>query len=160
MIADAIRLTLSNLAADPVYRRPGVALPRRHPDRLAERLLDRLLLLPVGVGSVWGGFFHVAFPQMAAASIGWQDSPFQLEIGVADMAIGVTAIVAFWRSLDFNSAVVWYIVLFNIGVAIGHVRDAMAGNLAANNFGLLLLMTVVEIVLLPWLLISVRRGRR
>ena len=27
-------------------------------------------------------------------------------------------------------------------------------------FGLLLLMTVVEIVLLPWLLISVRRGQR
>ena len=63
------------------------------------------------------------------------------------------AIASFWRSLPFKSAVVAYIAIFYFGVAIGHVRDAAeAGNFAANNFGLLLLMTIAKIILLPVLL--------
>lgn len=118
----------------------------------AARLLDWMLLLPVGIGGVWAGFFHIAFPEIAARSIGWQVSPFQFEIGVADMAIGIAAITAFWRSLPFKAAVVLYIVLFNFGVAVGHLRQAMAGDFAPNNFGLLLVVTVAEMILLPVLL--------
>ena len=119
-----------------------IALLRR-PASFAARLLDWLLLLPVGVGYAWAGFFHVFFPQIAAPgpSAG-SVSPFQFEIGVADLAIGVAAIASFWRSLPFKAAVVLYIVLFNLGVAVGHIRDAMAGNFAANNFGLLLVVTM------------------
>jgi hypothetical protein len=137
-----------------------IAFLRHGPARLSERLLRWLLLLSVGVASVWAGFFHVAFPEVAARSIGWQVSPFQFEIGVADMAIGIAAIVSFWRSLDFKAAVVWNIVAFNFGVAVGHVREALvAGNFAPNNFGVLLLLTVVQMVALPWLLHAVRRAR-
>ena len=75
------------------------------------------------------------------------------------MAIGIVAIVSFWRSLAFKSAVVCYVVLFFIGVAIGHVRHALvAVNFAANNFGLLLVLTVAQIVILPLLLWSAWRA--
>ncbi len=160
MIAAGIRLILCNLPELLFVLAVPLALLRRHQEPFAARLLAWLLLLPVGIGSAWTGLFHVAFPEIAARSIGWQPNPFQFEIGVADLAIGVAAIVSFWRSLDFKAAVVWYIVLFDIGVAIGHVRDALtAGNFSVNNFGLLLLMTVAEIALLPWLLIAARRTR-
>lgn len=159
-MAQIIELLLSNVPAITFAAAILIALLRGRP--FAARLLDWLLLLPIGVGYAWAGFFHVFFPEIAARSIGWAVSPFQFEIGVADLAIGVTAIASFWRSLPFKAAVVIYIVLFNIGVTIGHLREAMAGNFAANNFGLLLVLTIAEIILLPVLLYlaSRRAGSR
>ena len=62
-------------------------------------------------------------------------------------------VASFWRSKGFKSAVVAYIVLFGIGVAIGHLRQAVThGDYATNNFGLLLGLTVVQAMLLPTLL--------
>jgi hypothetical protein len=152
-MADAIRSVLSNLP--PILFVVALVIPTLRRDRrpAARRFLDWQLLLPVGVGSLWAGLFHVFAPQIAAVSIGWAVSPFQFEIGVADIAIGLVAIASFWRSLSFQSAVVAYIVLFFAGVANGHVRQAVeAHDFATNNFGLLLIMTVVTIVLLPLLL--------
>lgn len=157
MIADTIRLVIANLPLVLFVLALLVAAFRRHPAP-AERYLAWLLLLSVGVQGIWAGFFHIFFPGMAAASIGWQDSPFQFEIGVADMAIGITAVVSFWRGPDFRAAVVWYIALFNLGVAIGHIRQVIeTGNMAANNFGILLLITVIQMVLLPVLALAARR---
>ena len=120
---------------------------------LASRLLDWMLFLAVGVSFLWAGLFHVFAPQIAAASMGWHVSPFQFEIGVADVAVGFVGIASFWSGLGFKSAVVTYIVLFDIGVAIGHARQALDhGDYAANNFGLLLGLTVIQAVLLPILL--------
>jgi hypothetical protein len=121
------------------------------------RLL-RWLLLSIGIAYTWAGFFHIFFPHMAASSIGWQVSPFQFEIGVADASIGIVAIVSFWRSLDFKGAVVGYISLFSIGVAIGHFREAIfAGNTSTNNFGLLLIITLIHAALLPVLYVLARK---
>lgn len=152
-MSDVIRLVLSNIPAIMFVAAILLAVLRQDSRPLAVRLLDWMLLLAVGVESFWAGFFHVMFPQTAAASIGWEVSPFQFEIGVADMSIGLVAIAAFWRSLPFKTAVVAYIVLFYIGVAIGHVREAaQAGNFAANNFGLLLVLTIAKVLILPLLL--------
>jgi len=151
-MAQIISLVLSNLPVILFVVAILVALAGQRGQPLAARLLDWMLLLPVGIGGVWAGFFHVTFPEIAARSIGWQVSPFQFEIGVADMAIGTAAIISFWRSLPFKAAVVVYVVLFNLGVTVGHLRQAMAGDFAPNNFGLLLLVTVAEMVILPLLL--------
>ena len=138
-----------------------VAGLRRDGRPAARRLLDWLLLLSVGVETLWAGLFHVFAPQVAAASIGWQVSPFQFEVGVADMSIGLVGILAFWRSLAFKSAVVGYITLFYAGVAIGHVQQAiLAQNFAPNNFGVLLVLTIVKAVILPLLLARAWREER
>ena len=157
-MAQIISDVLSNLPAVCFGLAILLALLRLDGQPIAARLLDWMLLLPVGVGGVWAGFFHLTFPQMVAQSIGWQPSPFQFEIGVADAAIGVAGIASFWRSLPFKAAVVLYIVLFNFGVAVGHVREAMAGDFAPNNFGLLLVMTIAEMIILPILLWRARKG--
>ncbi|MFO1413900.1 MAG: DUF6790 family protein [Burkholderiales bacterium] len=151
-MAALIQGVLSHLATILFVVAIAVAALRHDGRPFAARLLDWLLLLSVGGGGVWAGTFHIFAPQIAAASIGWQVSPFQFEVGVADLASGLVAIAAFWRSLPFKCAVVAYISLFFLGVTVGHVRDAMnAGNFAANNFGLLLLVTVLQMVGLPWL---------
>jgi hypothetical protein len=136
-----------------------VATVVKQPAMFSERLLRWMLLLSVGVEETWAGLFHIFFPQTAASSIGWTVSPFQFEIGVADVAIGLTAIASFWRPPSFRAATISYVTLFYAGVAIGHVREAVAaGNFSENNFGLLLLITVVKVFLLPTLYLVGQRS--
>jgi hypothetical protein len=163
MIAEAIRFALTHvpliafllaLALAALTSRSAAASP-------AEHWLGWLLLLPVGVDALWAGLFHVLWPHTAASFIGWQVSPFQFEIGVADIALGVAGIAAFWRPLDFKAAVVVYAVVFYLGVAYGHVHQIIAaGNVAPGNAGALLVLTFVRPVLLVWLLAAAMRGRR
>jgi hypothetical protein len=150
MLVEAIRFALSHLPAILFVAALAVAVLVKRPARFSTRLLDWMLLLSVGVEESWAGLFHVFFPHIAAASIGWEVSPFQFEIGVADIAIGVTAIRSFWSPLAFKAATIAYITLFYAGVAIGHVREAVtSANFSANNFGLLLLITIIKVFLLP-----------
>lgn len=152
MIKDAITFFLSNLPAFLFVGAIVAALVLKQPAYFPERLLNWLLLLSVGVMNLWAGLFHVFAPEMSAKSIGWADSPFHFEIGVSDIAIGIVAILSFWRSLQFKAAVVGYTTLFFLGVAIGHVRQViLTGDMASNNFGLLLVLTVVLVIMLPTL---------
>jgi hypothetical protein len=158
MIADAIRFVLTHMPVILTLLALLCAMIIRRGPPPAERYLSWLLLLAVGAESVWGGAFHVFFPSTAASFIGWQTSPFQFEVGVADLAISIVAVVSFWRGLDFKAAVVGYIVLFYGGVAIGHVHQMLtAGNTSPGNFGALLVLTLIKLVVLPWLLHAARR---
>jgi len=142
------------------YSWPPSFWPELQRARLIPARLLGWLLLSVGIAYAWAGFFHIVFPHIAASSIGWQVSPFQFEIGVADAFIGIVAIVSFWRSLDFKGPVVGYLSLFSIGVAYGHVHEAIsAGNTSKNNFGLLLIITLVHAVLLPVLYVMARKKK-
>jgi uncharacterized protein DUF6790 len=158
MIANAIAFVLSNLPAIMFVGAFVLTAVTERPAYFPARLL-RWLLLSIGIAYTWAGFFHIVFPHVAASSIGWDVSPFQFEIGVADASIGIIAIISFWRSLDFQAPVVGYMTLFSLGVAFGHFREAFyAGNTSKNNFGLLLVITLIHAVLLP-VLYFMARGR-
>jgi hypothetical protein len=93
------------------------------------------------------------FPEIASAQIGWQQSPFEFEVGVADIALGAVAVLAFWRSLPFQSAVALYAIIFYGGVSVGHFVQAFQNrDYAANNFGLLLALTIARAITLSILL--------
>jgi len=65
--------------------------------------------------------------ETAAAHIGWQVSPFQFEVGMADLAIGITACLSLWRDLEFKTAAVSAASIVLLGDAIGHVRGHAGG---------------------------------
>jgi hypothetical protein len=158
-MTDAIRLVLSHIPIIMFLAAIVVALIVKKPEVFSARLLAWLLLLSVGVEETWAGLFHVFDPHLAASSIGWEVSPFQFEIGVADIAIGVTAMVSFWRNDAFKAATICYVVLFYAGVAIGHVREAvLSHDFSGNNFGTLLLITVIKVFLLPALYLRAQRS--
>ncbi len=157
MIKSIIGFVLSNLPEILFVAAFVLAAVTKSPTYFPARLLG-WLLLSIGIAYTWAGFFHIVFPHIAASSIGWEVSPFQFEIGVADAAIGIVAIVSFWRPLDFKAPVVGYLSLFSIGVAYGHFREAIfAGNTSKDNFGLLLVITLLHAVLLPVLYVLARR---
>jgi hypothetical protein len=144
MVRDLITFVLQNLPAFLLALALILgALPSGR-GSAAERLLRWVLLLPIGVTGLWAGFFHLATPDVAAAMIGWQPSPFQFEVAMADLAIGITAILAVWRGLDFKLAAIVAAGVFLLGDAVGHVRQMIdAGNFAPGNAGVPFVLDIV-----------------
>jgi disulfide bond formation protein DsbB len=144
VVGEAIGFFLRNLPAFLFVAAIAFASLLRERGSAAERFLAWILLLPIGVTGLWAGISHIFFPATAAAHIGWQVSPFQFEVGMADLAIGVTACIAFWRELPFQAAAVCAASVFLLGDAVGHVREMMvAGNFAPGNAGLPFYMDII-----------------
>jgi hypothetical protein len=155
MIAQAIRMILTNLPVILCIAAIAFAAVSRGNRHWSHRYLSWILLLAVGFDGIWAGVFHVFFPEIASAQIGWQPSPFEFEIGVADIALGIVAVISFWCSLSFQSAVAAYAILFYLGVSIGHFVQAFGhGDYAADNFGMLLALTIARAVVLAILLMT------
>jgi hypothetical protein len=161
MTGEAIGFFLRNLPAFLfVAAFVCAGLTRSHRGR-AESLLGWILLLPIGVTGLWAGISHIFFPAIAAAHIGWEVSPFQFEVGMADLAIGVTACLAFWQDLSFKAAAVCAASIFLLGDAIGHIREMMvAGNFAPGNAGLPFYMDILCPTLAIILVIVAKRRER
>jgi 4-amino-4-deoxy-L-arabinose transferase-like glycosyltransferase len=107
--------------------------------RSRERKIETFLLYLFGIGvagSGIGGFFgHVFISDSVAESIGWATgNPFQLEVGFANLAIGILGVVAMGRRDGFREATVIAVTVFGVGATIVHVSDIIdTGNLAPGN---------------------------
>lgn len=158
MLSFTISFVLQNLPAVLFVIALLVAAARHGHGPTAERFLAWILLLPIGVTGLWAGVFHVFLPTTAASLIGWQVSPFQFEVGMADLAIGVTACIAFWRNLSFKAAAVCAASVFLLGDAIGHIRQMVtAGNFAPGNAGVPFYMDLLCPLLAIALLLAASR---
>jgi hypothetical protein len=128
-----------------------------------QEFLSWILLLPIGITGLWAGAFHVFFPATAAKLIGWEMSPFQFEVGMADLAIGeaigATACIAFWRDLGFKAADVSAASIFLLGDAVGHVKQMLiVGNFAPGNAGVPFYMDIIcPTLAIAFLLIAKRQ---
>ena len=159
-MAELIAFVLRNLPVFLFVAALALAATFRNGAPAAERYLAWILLLPIGVTGLWAGVFHLFFPGIAAADIGWEVSPFQFEVGMADLAIGATACFSFWRSLDFKAAAVMVSSIFFLGDAVGHVKQMIvAGNFAAGNAGVPFFGDIVFPVLAICLLTIARRSQ-
>jgi 4-amino-4-deoxy-L-arabinose transferase-like glycosyltransferase len=107
--------------------------------RSRERTLEIFLLYLFGIGvagSGIGGFFgHFFISDSVAESIGWPTgNPFQLEVGFANLAIGILGIIAMGRRDGFREATVIAVTVFGVGATVVHVSDIFeTGNLAPGN---------------------------
>ena len=159
MVANTIALLIRNLPVVLLVLALVLGTLGRPRGEAASRFLGWVLLLPIGVVGLWAGIAHVAFPQVAATHIGWKVSPFQFEVGIADLAIGVTACLAFWRTWEFRAAAVCAASIFLLGDAVGHVRQMItAANFAPGNAGVPFYMDVICPLLAIALLFASRRG--
>jgi hypothetical protein len=144
IIGAVIAFILSNLPAILLVLALIIAAMSGGRGDPAHRFLDWVLLLPIGVSALWAALYHLAFPSLAASYIGWQPSPFQFEVGMADLAIGVVACIAFRSSLSFKGAVVWIASIFLLGDAVGHVRQMLAAaNFAPGNAGAVFYLDII-----------------
>lgn len=112
----------------------------RTKEKMIETLLLYLLVFCVGFTGLMAFSGHVFMADKVAESIGWAvGSPFQFEVGMANLAFGIIGILCIWirRSFWLATAIGWAVFLF--GAAYGHIRDLTThSNSAINNSGAVL----------------------
>lgn len=124
-----IALVLGTIAAlrspAPVTRRETV-----------DRLLYWYLLVAIGVSYLINFVMHAFFGRMTAATIGWADSPFQLEVATASLGFSVAAFYAASRGFGARMTAILGPAVFMLGAAVGHVRQMIvAHDFAPGNAG-------------------------
>ena len=145
----------------------GIAV-RRGPrpivrDFVIDRLLRYLLVFPLGLQGLWAFVGHVFYPAQSAAAIGWPDSPFQFEVGVANLGIGLASLYAAFRAFEARLAASLAAAAFLMGAGVIHIKDIVAtGNLAPGNAGPILVtdfLTPIAVLALLYLSNDVSRPK-
>jgi hypothetical protein len=123
--------------------------------QIVEALLSYFLLFSIGVSYVYNFIMHVFFGAFTARFIGWEDSPFQAEVGFASLGFAAIGFLAFRGSRDMRLAAVLGPALFQWGAAGGHVYQMItAHNFEPGNAGMIfftdILLPIIGFALL-WL---------
>lgn len=102
-----------------------------------EILLSWIFLVIIGFGSIWAFIGHTFFADQVANSIGWPaGNPFQQEVALANLAIGVLGLISFRVTGSFRIATIIAYSIFIFGAGVGHIWQIIsAGNMAVNNAG-------------------------
>jgi len=122
-------------------------------NNVLEVVLLYLLFILFGLGTFLAGLMHIFNGPATAAMIGWAPgSPFQFEVGAADVAFGLLGILCLFVRGNFWPATIVANSLFLLIAFAGHVHDYLsAGNAAAYNIGP---MIIFNDLLLPLVLIG------
>jgi hypothetical protein len=117
------------------------------------------IFFAVGIVGIWAFVCHAFIPERAAASIGWAPSPFQFEVAVANLGMGVAGLLAPWFRLSYSVAVGIMISCFNWGAAYGHAKQMVINHdYAINNAGPIF-WTDILIPVVLWILLTLWRKK-
>jgi hypothetical protein len=87
-----------------------------------------VVLFSLGFTSLYVFIMQAFFPILTASSLGWQMSPFQFEVALANLSLGVLGVLSFRASLGFRLATVLSAVIMLWGDAIDHFTPGNAGS--------------------------------
>src|SRR5271154_3470648 len=142
-----------HLALSPNSRSSGAAI--------AETFLLYLLFFYVGLEGLLTAYAHVFRPIQTSASIGWSTSPYEYEVGMADLTVGVLGVLCLWLRGNFWLATAIANAVWLLGDAVGHIRQmVLYNNHAANNSGIFLAAELVTLVVILILAIYHCRATR
>jgi hypothetical protein len=104
-------------------------------ERRLELFLLYLLGISVGANGIGGFSGHLFASDQVAEAIGWPaGNPFQLEVGFANLAVGILGVMAIGRRDGFREATVIAVTVFSVGATVVHLLDIVqTGNLAPGN---------------------------
>ena len=125
-----------------------------------DKLLRYLFFFPLGVQGLWAFSGHVFAPVEVAASIGWAPSPFQSEVGVANLGVGLASFYAAFGNFGARAAAAIAAGCFLGGAGVVHILEiAEQGNFAPANAGPILVTGFLTPIVVLALLILVPRKR-
>jgi hypothetical protein len=93
--------------------------------RVAQIFLLWFLVISVGVSGVFAFIGrHTVFADATARSIGWPTgNPFQSEVAVANLSVGIVGILCYWMRGNFWIATVIGFSVWWLGDAVVHIRS-------------------------------------
>ncbi|MGD1018572.1 MAG: DUF6790 family protein [Verrucomicrobiia bacterium] len=100
-------------------------------------VLRNLLVYACGWQLVGGAIAHLFFGDQVAEYIGWSKGhPFQLEVGFADLGMGILGVLCGRFGGTFWLATILMVTIFGWGCAVGHARQMVNGrNFRPGNAG-------------------------
>lgn len=105
---------------------------------VVEELFAWFLLFSIGISFFYNFVVHVFFGDMTARFIGWEQSPFQAEVGMASLGYSVIGFLAFRGGFGLRAAAVVGPACFLLGAAAGHVYQMIeAHNFEPGNAGVI-----------------------
>jgi hypothetical protein len=105
---------------------------------VVEKLISWHVFWAIGVCFFYNFVMHSFFGKVAAAFIGWADSPFQFEVGTASLGFSVVGFLAAFRSFDLRLAAIVGPGLFALGAGFGHIYQMITEhNFAPGNAGII-----------------------
>jgi hypothetical protein len=111
---------------------------------IVEKLLAWHVFWAIGIDNLYNFVMHAFFGRMAAAFIGWADSPFQFEVATASLGFAIVGLLAAFRSFDLRLAAIVGSGVFLLGAAGGHIYQmASAHNFAPGNAGIIFYMDII-----------------
>lgn len=118
-----------------------------------EALLKYYCFWGYGITWTYNAIMHIVFHEMAAGFIGWEDSPFQLEVGFASLGYGILGLFCIKNNFYLRLGLLISSTCFLWGAAAGHIYEIIEKhNYASGNAGIMMwsgiLMPVILIVLL------------
>src|SRR5271168_5457098 len=139
-----------HLACSPRRRSSGAAM--------AGTCLIYLLFIYVGLMGLLTAYAHVFRSAQTSASIGWAPSPFDYEVGMADLTVGVLGVLCLWLRGNFWLATAIANAVWLLGDAVGHIRQMVLYNdHAANNSGIFLGAEIITPLVILYLALQNRR---
>jgi hypothetical protein len=117
-----------------------------------------LFFIYVGLMGLLTAYAHVFRPLQTSASIGWATSPYEYEVGMADLTVGVLGILCLWFRGNFWLATAIANAVWLLGDAVGHIRQIVLYNdHASNNSGVFLYAEIMTPLLILFLTFYHRR---
>ena len=107
---------------------------------LSANMLRFVFLWYVCIAFTISGVMHLFFGDFTADKIGWANSPFQFEIGLANLSFAVLGAFSFAKKdKTLWLAVILALVIQTTGAGFGHVYQMIANNnTAVSNSGLIM----------------------
>lgn len=130
-----------------------------------EALLRWFIFFSIAISNFYNFVLHVFFHEMTARIIGWADSPFQIEVGLASLGFAVVGLIAFRGDWQVRLASIAGPACFLVGAGIGHIYQIVTvHNMAPGNAGVILytdfIVPVIGFVLLAAAWRAARAGTR
>ncbi|MEI6079038.1 MAG: DUF6790 family protein [bacterium] len=96
-----------------------------------------IIFFNVGVAGFMSFYAHMFMAEKVALYIGWvPGSPFQYEVAVANLILGVLGVMCIWFGDEFWLATIIASVIFGWGAGYVHIKDIMLNhNYAPGNTG-------------------------
>jgi hypothetical protein len=101
---------------------------------IVEALFSYFVLFSIGFFFLYNFIAHTVFAEMSARFIGWENSPFQVELGFASLGFAVIGFLAFRGSFKLRLAAILGPACFLLGAAGVHIHEMVAEhNFAPRN---------------------------
>lgn len=119
------------------------------------------LAVGFGLSYLYAATGHLFFADKVAESIGWPTgSPFQREVGMWDLSMGICGLLCLKFREDFWTAVIIGFGIFSVLAGLGHVYELVVhADFSPNNAGAVMYIDLFYPLILGGLLIWYRRVR-